>query len=80
MGLARKISYLKRIDQRVLFACVIALLFCQSRNQGCQMACFQTKNRDLGKFWRALEWKRSVYSMAIWNTLRPFGIYYGHLV
>jgi hypothetical protein len=25
--------------------------------QGCQMACFQAKNTDLGKFWRASEWK-----------------------
>jgi hypothetical protein len=23
--------------------------------QGCQMVCFQTKNPNLGKFWRALE-------------------------
>jgi hypothetical protein len=25
--------------------------------QGCQMACFQTKNHDLGKVWRVLQWK-----------------------
>jgi hypothetical protein len=24
--------------------------------QGCQMVCFQTKNTNLGKFWRALDW------------------------
>jgi hypothetical protein len=29
----------------------------------------------LGKFWRALEWKRLVYSMAIWNVVWPFGSY-----
>jgi hypothetical protein len=23
--------------------------------QGCQMVCFQTKNPNLGKFWRALD-------------------------
>jgi hypothetical protein len=23
--------------------------------QGCQMVCFQTKNPNLGKFWKALE-------------------------
>jgi hypothetical protein len=33
--------------------------------QGCQMVSFQTKNPNLVKFWRALEWKMSVYSMAI---------------
>jgi hypothetical protein len=34
--------------------------------QGCQMVCFQTKNPNLGKLWRALEWERLAYSMAIW--------------
>jgi hypothetical protein len=33
----------------------------------------------LGKFFRALEWKRLVYYIAIWNILRPFGTFYGHL-
>jgi hypothetical protein len=42
--------------------------------QDCQMLYFQSKNPNLGKFWRALEWKWLVYSLAIWN------IYYGHLV
>jgi hypothetical protein len=28
---------------------------------------FQTKIPNLGKFWKALECKRLVYSMAIWN-------------
>jgi hypothetical protein len=23
--------------------------------QGCQMVCFQTKNQNLGKFWRAMK-------------------------
>jgi hypothetical protein len=36
-------------------------------HQGCQMGYFQTRNPNLGKFWRALQWKRLVYSMAIWN-------------
>jgi hypothetical protein len=47
-------------------------------DQGCQMLWFQTKNPNLGKYWRALKWKRLVYYMAIWNILWPFGIYYGH--
>jgi hypothetical protein len=38
------------------------------------MVCFQTKNLDLGKFWRAFEWKKAWY--IIWS----FGKYYGHLV
>jgi hypothetical protein len=37
------------------------------------MVCFQTKNPNLGKFWRALEWKILVYFMAIWNILQSFG-------
>jgi hypothetical protein len=31
---------------------------------------FQTKNSDLGIFWRTLEWKRLVYSMVIGYILR----------
>jgi hypothetical protein len=50
------------------------------RRQGCQMVCFQTQNPNLGKFWRALEWKMFVYFMTIWNNLRPFDIIYGRLV
>jgi hypothetical protein len=42
--------------------------------QGCQMVCFQTKNPNFGKIWRALEWKLLLYFMTIWNILRPFGI------
>jgi hypothetical protein len=30
--------------------------------RGCRMAYFQTKNPNLGKFWRVLEWKMLVYS------------------
>jgi hypothetical protein len=48
--------------------------------QGCQLVYFQTKNPNLGKFWRALEWKISVYFVVISNILRLFGIFYGHLV
>jgi hypothetical protein len=51
--------------------------------QGCQMDCFQTKNPNLGKFWRALAWKILLYFMPIWNILRYleyFKIFYDHLV
>jgi hypothetical protein len=34
--------------------------------QGCQMVYFQTKNPNLAKYWRALEWKMLVYFMTIW--------------
>jgi hypothetical protein len=63
-------------------------------DQGCQMVCFQTKNTNLGKFWRVLQWKmleyfiaiwsifyrHLVYFVAIWYVLWPFGIFYGYLV
>jgi hypothetical protein len=49
-------------------------------NQGCQMVCFQSKNTNLGKFWRVLQGKILVYFMIIWSILRPLEIFYGHLV
>jgi hypothetical protein len=42
------------------------------------MACFQTKNPSLGKFWRALEWKMLLYLVVISSILQPFDIFYGH--
>jgi hypothetical protein len=42
--------------------------------QGYKMVYFQTKTPNLGKFWRALEWKIQVYFKVIWNILQPFGI------
>jgi hypothetical protein len=44
------------------------------------MVCFQTKHPNLGKFWRALDWKMFIYFKATWNILWRFGIFYGHLV
>jgi hypothetical protein len=44
------------------------------------MVCFQTKNPNLGKFWRVLLWKILVYFMTIWSTLQPLEIFYGHFV
>jgi hypothetical protein len=44
------------------------------------MACFQTKDSNLGKYWRASDWKMIMYVMAIWNILWRFGIFYDHLV
>jgi hypothetical protein len=42
--------------------------------------CFQTKNPNLGKFWRVLLWKIIPYFMTIWSILRPLEIFFGHLV
>jgi hypothetical protein len=44
------------------------------------MVYFQTKNPNLGKSWRALQWMELAYFMAILSILRPFGICNGHLV
>jgi hypothetical protein len=52
----------------------------QPLDQGCQMVCFQTKNPNLGKFWRVLDWKMCIYFMAIWNILWRFGTFCIHLV
>jgi hypothetical protein len=49
-------------------------------DQGCQMVCFQTKNPNLGKFWRVLQSKMLVYFMDTWSILRSFVIFYRHLV
>jgi hypothetical protein len=35
---------------------------------------------NLGKFWRILQGKMLVYSMAIWSILLSFGTFCGHLV
>jgi hypothetical protein len=48
--------------------------------QGCQMVCFQTKNTNLGKVWRASDWKILIYFTAVWNILQTFEIFYDHLV
>jgi hypothetical protein len=44
-----------------------------SLHQGCQMVSFQTKNSNLVKFWRSLDWKLLIYLMATWNISRTFG-------
>jgi hypothetical protein len=51
-----------------------------SSQQSCQMVYFQTKNPNLGKFWRVLQCKMLVNFMAIWSILRPFSILYCELV
>jgi hypothetical protein len=44
------------------------------------MVSFQTKNPNLGKLWRDLDWKMFIYFMAIWNILQTLGIFYDNLV
>jgi hypothetical protein len=44
------------------------------------MVSFQAKNPNLGKFWRALDWKMLIYYMATWNILQIFGLTCDHLV
>jgi hypothetical protein len=52
----------------------------QTLVHGCQMLYFQTKNSNLGSFWRALQFKMLVYIKDIYSLLRPFDIFYAHLV
>jgi hypothetical protein len=40
------------------------------------MEYLQTKNPNVGIFWRALEWKMLVLFFAIWNSLQPLDIFY----
>jgi hypothetical protein len=44
------------------------------------MVCFQAKNRNLGKFWRVLQWKMLVYFIDTWSILWSFVIFYRRLV
>jgi hypothetical protein len=47
--------------------------------QGCQTVYIQTKNPNLGIFYRVLGCKMLVNFMTIWNILRPYGIFNGRL-
>jgi hypothetical protein len=40
---------------------------------------FKTKNPNLVKFWRILQWKMMVYFMGTWSISPSFVIFYGHL-
>jgi hypothetical protein len=44
------------------------------------MVYFHPKSNNLGKFWKALQWKMLVFFIAILSTLQPTGICYCHLV
>jgi hypothetical protein len=52
----------------------VAIVSGDADSQGYRMVYFQTKNPNLGKLWRAIEWAMLVYFMVIWNILRPFGV------
>jgi hypothetical protein len=36
------------------------------------MVCFQTKNPNLAKLWRVLQWKMMVYFMDTWSIFTVF--------
>jgi hypothetical protein len=44
------------------------------------MVYFQTKNPNLGKFWKVLQWNMFGIFRAILSILLPNCIVYGHLV
>jgi hypothetical protein len=44
------------------------------------MVYFQSKNLNLGNFWRALDWKMLIKFMTLWNILRTFDIFCDHLL
>jgi hypothetical protein len=44
------------------------------------MVCFQTKNLNLGKFGRVLQYNMFVFFMDTWSILLSFVTFYGHLV
>jgi hypothetical protein len=48
--------------------------------QRCQMVHFQTKNPNLGKFWRGLNWTMLLFIMDIWTIIRTFVIFNDRLV
>jgi hypothetical protein len=68
--------------QNISSLCLMKTLIspCPYANQCCQMVYFKTKNLNLGKFWKVLQWKMLVIFMAISSILRSNGILYDQLV
>jgi hypothetical protein len=54
--------------------CIIQRFFSPTGLQGCQMVYFNTKNPNLGIFWRVVEWKMLEYFVNIVNILQQLGI------
>jgi hypothetical protein len=50
------------------------------RPEGSPDCIFKTKNHNLGKFWRVLQWKMLIYFMAIWYICWFFGKHFPVLV
>jgi hypothetical protein len=73
-------SCLTKIGDVCRRQCVAATFKVNSK--GCQMVyVLKPKIPNLGKFWRVFNWRcLYLYLMAIWSILRPFGLFYGHLV
>jgi hypothetical protein len=55
---------LKHLDIFSLFVAGGELKTSSSTQMGFQMVYFQTKNHNLGKFWKALDWKMLIHVMA----------------
>jgi hypothetical protein len=66
-----------RKNPSIVGVCLFFIIFSGGLRQGCQTAYFQTRNPDLGKFWRLLQWKMWIYVInghldyfkAIWYIL-----------
>jgi hypothetical protein len=63
----------------VTFAKVPNTLVTFSKTRVARWLFFQTQNPNLGKYFRALDWKMLIYFMAFGNILRSFVKFHGHL-
>jgi hypothetical protein len=73
-------KYVTFRNKNIIFTITLNNGWTKILQHGCQIVYFQTKNPNLGKFWRVLQWKMFVYFMSIWSILLPFGIFYTNLV
>jgi hypothetical protein len=73
-------SFQQRQESLLCFTALPQRMTQITLHQGCQIVHFQTKDSNLGKYWRVLQWKMLIYFISIWYSLRTFGIVFGHLV
>jgi hypothetical protein len=71
-----RVSQGKREEEKSLFSDDIFV----GSSVACQMVYFQTKNPNLGKFWRALDLQKCIHFTDIWDLLRSLGTFCVHLV
>jgi hypothetical protein len=79
LSVTLKLARVQNFGFIVSFGAALPRAICD-RQQGCQMVSFQTKNPNLGKFRRALDWKMLIHFTAVFNILQTFGIFYDNLV